>query len=281
MYQTTKSFANLRSDIQLLALGLELDETSEGLECPSCKGGVNKDYSFYVTRTADGILYCCHRVSCGIRGFVPSMGKPVHKGQSSKKKKKANPYEGQMIFVSDEIADTLHKKYNIPQHTINIQWRYDPVTERMIYPIKDVNGKIAGHTLRRVKEVSNKYKGPKAVTYWNADSSVKADFNLIHGNSMVVLVEDQPSAMRLRVAGYSTVALLGTNLNDDVVNELLSKGVVKTVLALDADAKAKAMKIKKSYDIFFKNIKLILLNGQDVKDMNAVEFDTLLETIGE
>jgi DNA primase len=86
----------------------------------------------------------------------------------------------------------------------------------------------------------------------------------------VVLVEDQISAVRAAYDGFHAVALLGTNLDQEVVRaiSMLKRPVV---IALDADATDKAFKLAKDWGMAFKSCRVAVLPC-DLKDMDLGDY---------
>jgi DNA primase len=95
------------------------------------------------------------------------------------------------------------------------------------------------------------------------------------GSKFVVLVEDCYSGLRLWQEGITAVALLGTNLNDERVQEIVrgSKGATVAV-ALDEDAYKRSI----LHVLRYRNqvrMRLIRLK-KDVKDMNEIEMQAFV-----
>lgn len=92
---------------------------------------------------------------------------------------------------------------------------------------------------------------------------------------MIVLVEDMLSATKLNQLGIRSVCLLGTNINDNLVNRLLELNEEHVVLALDKDATAKAVKLSMSIGYLFKKFTVLPLE-KDIKDMTSEEISSVL-----
>jgi len=110
---------------------------------------------------------------------------------------------------------------------------------------------------------------PKAVSYKATDQPWQA-WHMPDGSQdldVLVIVEDQLSAMRCWQLGYTAVALLGVNLNSDKAAEIRSTCAdMRTLLALDADAFSKALGYAKKYS-WLQPVRL----EKDLKDSSDAE----------
>lgn len=96
-------------------------------------------------------------------------------------------------------------------------------------------------------------------------------------SSGIIIVEDQLSA--IRASDYLTsVALLGTHLNDERVQELRAAKTRPIYLALDNDAIGTAVKHVVKYKSLLP-MRLVRLS-KDIKDMTHEEADRLFASIG-
>lgn len=96
-------------------------------------------------------------------------------------------------------------------------------------------------------------------------------------SSGIIIVEDQLSA--IRASDYLTsVALLGTHLNDERVQELRAAKMRPIYLALDNDAIGTAVKHVVKYKSLLP-MRLVRLS-KDIKDMTHEEADRLFASLG-
>lgn len=96
-------------------------------------------------------------------------------------------------------------------------------------------------------------------------------------SSVLVIVEDQLSAIRLLDYKVDSVALLGTNLNEERVAEIAEQKYNKVYLALDKDAFSLAV----NYILGFRSkLPLHLLRlEKDIKNQAKEELDELMKEI--
>lgn len=263
-------------DIKLAASSLAYDETSND-ECPVCKGK-----KFYVTRIQQGILYCCHRASCGIKGFVSSMGSEAIKSMKPTTKQ-ANPYTRDTTRLPDDVLSMLCEKFNmIPAHFASEHWRWNEETQRVIQPIYDERGYEIGVGARAYPELGE-YDGPKEITYWNNIDCPKYHYPRRNtGTGTLVLVEDRTSANRLSyTGGVDCVALLGTHMSADVVAAIASLDYPRVVIALDDDARDKAISMVRTHGWLFQRLDAIFINGPDLKDMTPEQLEDFVSRVKE
>ena len=85
----------------------------------------------------------------------------------------------------------------------------------------------------------------------------------------LILVEDIPSAVR--AAKYvSSVALLGTHLGIDRIEEIVQQNFTRVRIALDQDATEKAFRHLRKWGAFFNEVDVLPL-PKDLKDMTEDE----------
>ena len=115
-------------------------------------------------------------------------------------------------------------------------------------------------------------RSPKVVSYTDKGAIAWYTNRITNGT---IIVEDQMSA--LRASDYLTfVALLGTDLSYNKVNEIKEIGKFPVLLALDNDAIAKAVKYVQHYRSVLP-MQLVRLD-KDIKDMTHEEADALFDS---
>jgi hypothetical protein len=113
---------------------------------------------------------------------------------------------------------------------------------------------------------------PKALTWMYTEEPTMA-WNKVRGDTTVV-VEDIPSCLKLGECGYRAVALNGTHMTEDAVEEL-DRNTTNVIWALDRDAFAKAQAYEKRLRLYFGRSMALLL-ARDFKDMDWKEIDECL-----
>ena len=96
------------------------------------------------------------------------------------------------------------------------------------------------------------------------------------GRDVLIIVEDQLSAIRASDY-YDSVALLGTNLNDERVAEINEQGYNRVYLALDKDAFSLAVNYVR--DLRSKLPLLLLRLDKDIKNHSEQELDELMKEV--
>lgn len=265
---------------------LAIGERSDHLVCPCCGGGDSSERSLLVWCHADGLVYKCYRVKCGLNGKVGQVGyRPI----ATKVRKPK--YHTRMLSpepLPDDVLDWYLDWFWWADESMlmmnGVLW--DEETERILYPIKSATGTHEGYLARLydalVLDESN-LQGPKARAYYNTlakDYKLTCMMTPINAQfeDYVVVVEDYPSAMRLNVE-IPTIALSGTNVQDPTLMELVRVGKRKVCFVLDADATSKAAAMVYNYGLHFEHLTFVPLFHKDPKDMEDDDFDDLVETI--
>ena len=268
---------NYKTQLSHLNSELEIGQTIRSIQCPFC---LKQDGDFAVTRTEDGLLYKCFRVTCDSRGFIPSNLR--HWGSycksKSTRKYEGYPFESDIIKLNNKQIRYLEEKFNLTSEELilnKIKWCRK--TERIIYPILSQNGNIKGYVSRYYKELSEKkYDGIKSRTYWINRSNNYYNVSFPYGNdykvdNIFVLVEDIVSSIRVG-RHVQSIALLSNSIPTNAMKLLAGK---KVIIVLDNDAISHALEIKQRYSLFFESCQVIPID-KDPKNMNN---DELLQKI--
>ena len=253
--------------------GLEDGERSKHAMCPACGGGRNREQSFVVTRHGRFLFFMCYRNSCGVRGKVTPNGPLL----SEPRRRPVRRYYGDPVPLPTSSRQWLSRRLHLDERAMFVQgWRQDKVNGRTYMPIFNHTGVQTGCVLRSWIEV------PKAITYFEDgyDDAPKIHFpiqNTREGFVPLVLVEDIPSSVRISEF-IPCAALMGTHLAPEVVQYLARIGASRLVIALDADAKKKAIDMRNKYRLLFNQIDIMFIE-KDVKDMNEKEFKEFIDRV--
>lgn len=268
---------NPRDDVILSYSGMEDGTSLSSQTCPMCGGGSSQERSMSVGMS-DGLLWWnCHRASCsfkgGWRGAISDHATTPRKNSSKVSRKY------QALSLPEDVALMMAERWNVPSETFAEQgWSYTPDFDghgnRVIMPVRDPHGRIRGRVFRS-------YWGavPKAFTESIPDTGecIAWQRATSHGRTVVV-VEDIPSAFRLMCAGQDAVALLGTTLNNERINEIKQAGFKLIVLTLDNDATMTAVEmVLKLGATGMINVKP--LDDKDIKDMDPADFNQYVEEV--
>lgn len=211
--------------------------TLAGELCPSCRGGRTRERSFSVTKSDGKLFYKCHRDSCQYAGVV-NVGGSTRGGHYAAIPDTRGVVGREILRQSKALeGDTKHylrERYGITEHHIQ-KWElgWDEDTNRLSVPVTDFLGNRLGVVLRALDNSK-----PKTKTH--AEQGAMSWF-VNHATPGLIIVEDQFSA--IRASDFLTsVALLGTHLNEERVEEIRTSSLSPVYLALDADAWATAIK---------------------------------------
>lgn len=232
--------------------------------CPEC-GGVD---SFSVTDINGYLVFNCYKASCGYKGKV--VGSNLYEATASRLYEVKNSPSDNVFIVPDywvrgiannACAELLAKYYCLDAYHKNwFKCGYDPKEDRIIIFITDSNMSVQGAIGRILR--------PRKGVYKVKNYFVPPVPFLCGVGSTLVIVEDVFSAISAsRNDSYTGMAMLGTHFKKEYLTIL--KNYERVVIALDADAKNKAIKIKKLLDYYCSNVSLWFLD-KDIKDMETI-----------
>lgn len=263
-----------RDDVILSYSGLADGEVASSQTCPSCNGGVNKERTLSVGNN-DGLLWWrCHRASCWFKG-VYLHNALVNFSTGSTSKRAERRFINQRL--PDDVALMLADQWSVPAETFHEEgWSYtadyDGRGRRVIMPVRNSHGQRRGTVFRS-------YWGdlPKAVSDVLPDMGEMISWHRAtrYGRSVVV-VEDIPSAHRLKCAGKDAVALLGTTINEPRLQEMRDAGYSSVVICLDQDATGQAMTQSLRYPRYRSMLTVKPLEDVDIKDMPQDQFNKFI-----
>lgn len=260
----------MKTEVLAEAAGLAPGQSVSSLVCPKCGGGRSKEASFGVTRVESGVLYNCHRDSCGFRGFIPT-APWASEYNEVKPKKKIKPYSKSTAALGPEVLEFLNNRFELNEEVISkAGWRLGLDDGRVIMPVRNRRGYDIGVTARSYDPKITK----KSIAYPNGNDEPWMAWYNFRGGKTVVLVEDQVSAVKIAQFAPS-VALLGTGLNDEKVVELASS-FANVILWLDADAIATAFSHQKKYKLMFGNFYVFSGSKTDPKDTSIEVIKSIL-----
>ena len=244
---------------------LYLDETINTY-CPFCEARHEK--KFYITRTSTGLLYYCHRGTCGRHGIVGAEYTDV----AGRKRERFKVFKGNLITLPKEIWGEIFSKYDIGYDRCMEQGiKYAQEERRIYFPIYNERGYQIGENL---KAVSAETQPKNLILRWSDYPNVHFPLRQEHGDS-IVLVEDHISALKIAEVGYSA-ALMGTHLSTEVVRLFKSMEIKTLKVMLDGDAILPATKIYTDYKGLF-DIKIIPLPlTLDPKDLSLLDLRRIL-----
>lgn len=220
------------------SIGLSDGETRRS-SCPVC-GGRN---TFTCSRSMGKVIYNCYKASCGLSGAYLKDRTPSEiKALLASHRASEDPIR---FTLPDNLVSGKHNRavqaYAKSVHAEDAELMYDPDEHRAVFVIRDTD------TLSPVGAVGralNKNMIPKWKRY-----DRRRDLLYVTGTgSQAIVVEDCASATAVSSAGYTGVALLGTNISSEMIPHLSKFDNV--IIALDKDASKKAIKLKKLLEVY-------------------------------
>jgi len=256
----------LISNILLEGEQLEVAE-SVRLNCPKCA-----QRTFTITRSEQGVLYNCYRNSCDLEpGFI-GVDKIARERMGPPKQKQRNVrfYSRPIEVLSPTQKHWLCYRFTIENKDIEragIRWA--PADDKFVLPILDPRGYERGMDLH----TWDKERDRKSIIYPHTPDGAMCSWYQVHPGRprTVVVVEDIMSAIRVaRLANHTGLALLGTALGADKLQELMNVNPAQVIIALDADATDTAYGIAWDNKLLFNRIRVAKLE-RDIKDMRSDE----------
>lgn len=240
------------------------DGPVSGLLCPSCEGGRTGERSLGARPAADGsfALYC-FRAGCGYKARVFGASTRVEAPRFTPRR-----YTGELDLPDADLRRLLAVKYGLNRYTVDSFVRGVPGRLAAYMPVYSPFADERGAMLRYLDGTE-----PKVVSYKATDQPWQAWYVQrpeVESTTLVV-VEDQISAMKCWQLGFDAVALLGTNLNREKVEEIADSHEW-AYLALDKDAFGKAIEYARKWPF----LRPVLLE-RDLKDVSDGEVLARLE----
>ncbi|MBQ6627871.1 MAG: toprim domain-containing protein [Methanobrevibacter sp.] len=168
-----------------------------------------------------------------------------------------------------KLTDDIIKQFDI---------KYDPLTRSIVFPVRDVNGKISFLTRRSIDGLLP--NGARYLLDKGADKNViYLLYNILKEDiKEVVVCEGQINALTSWSYGHPAIALLGAGTSESQMKVLNSTGIKHYILCYDNDLAGRkgASRFKKFIrkDVFVDDI--IMPEGKDINDLSKEEFDNLV-----
>lgn len=241
-----------------------------GLTCPECDGGRSGERAFTIGRIGSSLWWKCWRASCGYSGRTAD-GKTDAAG--TKKPKRRLNFTGEPLTY--EQLDELAVKYQTPRPGLLAigDWFYtQDYGGRVVMPVFARDGSRRGAVLRSLDKAAQ----PKVLNDMAEGVVPCAWFSSLYPKTLF-LVEDIPSAVTLHALGGDAVALLGTSLTQDKLDDILTARPSKVVIALDEDAFSVAIKMLADNRHRLPSGSEVVRLTKDIKDMSPSERLELME----
>jgi DNA primase len=120
---------------------------------------------------------------------------------------------------------------------------YDRLRNRLVFPIRDIQGRVLGFAGRALGGNEAKYLNPPETLLYRKSSSFYGIYEArekIRRDGEVILVEGYLDVIRLHEQGWhETIAACGTAINEEHVKTLKKYGISKITLLFDGDQAGK------------------------------------------
>lgn len=238
--------------------------------CPFCGGGSSGERSMSIKLSEENglLLYHCFRANCPAAGVIGNTG-VVRTTRPAPSTWEPWDCSGFNTYISDEGMDKLNS-WRISATASGIRW--DPTTRRLALPVYGPMEDLRGYVLRAVDDRRPKTLSARLRNDVPFQSWTRRGYHLSEPGRIYV-VEDVPSAERLRYAGRQTVALLGCTPSEEALSEIAHearrRGGCELAIALDADATTQALRLQRQYGM--RGHSRVLVLPKDIKDMTDSE----------
>lgn len=251
--------------IRTLGVDVPVGHRSTHMLCPVCNGGRSQERSFVVTRGDTVLFYKCYRNSCGWSGAIPSVPSQDNIVQRRKEERPPDPYPDKTRRLTDAETQFLVDKYELSEESVVLnRVKYNIDRNKYVFPIMDVDGKEIGlldRDFRPGHRKANTTWFSYRVPHLHFPRELNPKFS-----RRIVLVEDIISAIKINQLNRVAVcALLGTHIND-MTMEYISSLTDAITIILDPDALKKAQRMKKRYELLFKQPIAVVQLRADPKD---------------
>ena len=263
--------------------------------CPHHSFGQEKTPAMFI-RKEDGVFNCfvCNFSSRNFGKFVGEcFNRDAEYGEDWLIANYASDYVNQNIILdkidlnkkvevknnlNEDVLNTFesYHPYMTKRHLTNdiiekYDIKYDPKTECIVMPVRDINGKLSYLTRRSVE-------GKRFIIDKNASKSDIYLLNYVKNEKTVFVVEAQLSALVMNSWGYPTIGMLGAGISEEQINTLNKTGIRRYILVFDNDSAGwkGVNRFKKfvSKDRFVDEI--WLPKGVDPNDITKEEFEKFI-----
>jgi len=233
-------------------------------DCPIC-GHHN---TFSANQENGQVYYKCFHADCNIGGRL-DVGLTIDNISNINSDIRIN---NTSFVIPDHFTSPLRNPQSIAfmrrwglieKYAKGLELYYDPLENRVCFPLRGYDGKLYGITGRAINYPSN----IKWRIYQRIGSCPYINYSTTR---QVLLVEDCISVVRASSVS-SSIALLGTNIPAEMYRFL--EPYSKIFIALDADATKKSLQLQKELSII-KPTEVIILK-KDIKYYNAIELEEL------
>lgn len=262
-----------RAELELEGAELEPGQTIR-LVCPFCKGGRSREKSLSLTSAPDGaLLFNCYRAKCSSAGALGGVTRALRREPQARRSKAKPDITGRLTRLPLDMGP-LWEAVGRDELRLIGRAKWDPETNRIALPSYGPSASLRGFVLRAPPGSA---LVPKVLSWPITDECPLSWNSVYRGDDRVVVVEDIPSAIALATRSVRAVALQGTHLTDEAIDELIEEAT-DIVFALDRDAFQKSVSLAKKLRLHFRTCVPLLLE-KDFKDMNEEEMERCLSEI--
>jgi hypothetical protein len=258
--------------------------------CPFCNGGDKRETTFIVGREHDRVWYKCFRATCDSKPGVTGSATlpPARIAEYNRALERMRPYT-QPTFPLEQDIDRDYFWHRFELHRPDA---YVSEHDEYLLPVRGPRHELRGYVQRQPvwkgnprcarlgRELDEQGKPmPKTKLYMHSTAPTLSWYiPPIHASSVnsraergvLVLVEDQVSAMKVAEAGFDAVALLGSSLGVEGVRDIARQRPSRVIVALDPGAEGSAQTLARKWGLYFERTHVVAMEA-DPKDTPADE----------
>lgn len=270
-----KSWKRRRERVSRAAIAAEGMTLEPGqsirMVCPFCGGGASGERSMSIKLSEENglLLYHCFRANCPAAGVIGNTGNVIRMTRPAPSTWQPWDCSGFNAYIPEYGMDKVNE-WRLSVATSGILW--DDDTHRLALPVYGPMEDLRGYVLRAVdnrrpKTLSARLRNDVPFQSWTRRGSH------LYQPGRIYVVEDIPSAERLRYLGRQAVALLGCTPSEEALGEIATearrRGGCELAIALDADATQQALRLQRQYGM--RGSSRVLVLPKDIKDMTDIE----------
>lgn len=241
--------------------------------CPKCNGGSDRESCLSIQLSDNGASphWKCFRSSCGYTGGPRGASSVFAVRRSREPRHYTRPYGP----LNDDQNGILVSRFGLPVGVVD---GYSEADDRFILAVEGPQHQLRGHIAYSLSGAK-----PKSLTYNGKPEEPFNHWAMTLRPAALVVVEDWFSAEKVREAGATGIALMGTTLTQAMVTDIshvARNWEIPTYLALDRDAFNKAIAYANKFSEQFKFGLKVWALQKDLKYVtcerikHAIEFGT-------
>lgn len=247
--------------------------------CPFCEHTVGRE-GFIVWRQHWGWRMYCHRCHTSKRVFKRGVAAPSALINAVNGLRINPNKKDRVVYLPDDFeqytpnsAKRWLRKYGVTDEEISkYRFGYSANMNRLIMPVFNSTD---GLVFWQGRKLNTQDPGPKYISMKATRDNIWFDC-VNPKDTSVVLVEDILSALAVKRAGFSSIALLGSHIGTKIAKLLQDKNIKTVCVWLDPDKRTESIKFSKRLASLGFTATSCVLPDKDPKEYNPTQVKQLL-----